>query len=222
MRFFSTIKLLTLINLIMEKTKIIAVLAGGIQQDGELKEITKERVRLGIQTWEQTPNSFLVMSGSWSLLLEQKPKYTEAEAMKAYVIKNGVNEKSVLVEKESKDTIGNAYYIKTCFLTPNKITDIIVITSDFHTKRAEYIFKFVLGNDYNIKIFGSETKNKKEFQKRQIVEKILLNETKVWFKNIKPGDTESIKNFILTLPGYSKKPKISREYLKKLTSLVKY
>jgi uncharacterized SAM-binding protein YcdF (DUF218 family) len=206
----------------MKKTKIIAVLAGEIWHDNSLKEITKERVDLGILTWQKTLESFLVMSGSWSLLLDKKPDTTEAEAMKEYAVKNGVDEKSILTEKESKDTIGNAYYLKTCFLSPNKITDLIVITSDFHIERVKYIFKFVLGNDISVKIIGSATKNKKEFQKRQIVEKSLLAETKKWFKNLKQGDLDAIKNFLGTLPGYSKKPKISREYLLKLTELVKY
>lgn len=79
---------------------------------------------------------------------------TANEEMKRYAIRKGVTKGRVLLEDESKDTIGEAFFSKKLCLK-NDWRDITVVSSDYHIKyRAALIFDFVFGEDYNLSYIG--------------------------------------------------------------------
>lgn len=140
----------------MQKDAII-ILAGGIKQDGTLPNQARLRIKKGAQLYKNGIAPRIIMSGAYSFLTKHTPPKTEAEAMAEYAILSGVNKKDILLEKESQDTISNAYSTKINFLKPNNWKKIIVVTSNYHKLRTEYIFKKVLGKEYNTKIITART-----------------------------------------------------------------
>ena len=205
------------------KENIIIVLAGGVSQDGVISNITKERLDLAISLWQENKSGYLIMSGAWSLLLDHKPIKTEAEAMKNYALTCGVPSENILLENKSKDTIGNAYFVKTDFLEPNNWHHITVVTSDFHLERARYIFSKVLDNHYSTEFVTSLSHlDPTEKANRILVEEKLLKIAREWMNPIESGNNQKIKKLLDKFPGYSDKPEISKDYLKQLTQTIKY
>ena len=148
------------------KHDVIIVLGGGINADGSLPAVVKKRVGKAVELYKKGMAPRLIMSGKWSINSKISYPCTEAEAMEEYAVLCGVERDDILVEKESQDTLGNAYWSKINFLKPAKWQDIVVVTSDFHIKRAKYLFGKVLGPDYRLSFVGVKTNFSEKMQSR--------------------------------------------------------
>lgn len=101
-------------------------------------------------------DSVVVFSGGGFLPVESEADYMHKEAIKAG-LKN-----TMLTEKTSMDTIGNALFTKF-ELKKNGLLEranrILIITSRFHTLRAYYYFKNILNNqnDRAVAVYGVQT-----------------------------------------------------------------
>lgn len=62
---------------------------------------------------------------------------TEAEAMRRFLVENGIDEERLILETESTSTYENIAFSKE--LLPEKITSVTVITSDYHIARTRFI-----------------------------------------------------------------------------------
>src|SRR5437867_995953 len=82
----------------------------------------------------------------------------ESKSMKDYLIKKGIPGKIIFSENHSTDTFGNAFFSKLLFVLENKWNNLAVVTSDFHRKRASFIFKRIFGRGYKLKFFEARTK----------------------------------------------------------------
>lgn len=200
------------------KKDVIIILAGGINPDGSLSEIPKYRIDKGIELFKKGIAPYIIMSGSLGFQESYSPPKTEAEAMKEYAISLGVPERNILIEEESKDTIGNAYFTKINFLEPRNWKDIVVVTSDYHIERTKYIFKKVLGPEYKIKFIEIPSRlSQSEFDKKVRREQRVLFLLRQWMGPIEDGDDAGIKKLLYTKhPGYAENPEISKEQLAKM------
>jgi uncharacterized SAM-binding protein YcdF (DUF218 family) len=146
------------------------------------------------------------------------PPITEAKAMRDYAVKLEVPKDKILLEEQSNDTIGNAYFTKVDFLKPNNWKILVVVTSEFHMKRTKYIFKKVLGPEYNVEFVEAPSKlTPLELEEKRKIEEKILTFTHKWMGNLKDGDDLAIKQLLYTEhPGYAKKPKYSKEQLFKI------
>lgn len=197
---------------------VIIILGGGINSDGFIPDAVKYRIDKGVELFKNKVAPYFIMSGSWEFWAEHAPPRTEAEAMKEYAISLGVLEEKILLEESSKDTTGNAYFTKINFLKPKNWKNIIVITSDYHFKKAKYIFQKVLGPEYEMDFIETQGKlSRPEFEKKIQREQKVLSLLKQWMSQIKDGDDTEIKNLLYTKhPGYAEKPEISKEQLLKM------
>jgi hypothetical protein len=74
------------------------------------------------------------------------------------LIDKGISYDSILLEKTSKDTIGEAYLTKKNILLPNQITKAYVVSSDYHIEyRGRIIFDYIFGEDICIEFIGIKT-----------------------------------------------------------------
>jgi uncharacterized SAM-binding protein YcdF (DUF218 family) len=66
---------------------------------------------------------------------------TEADAMKQYLIKNGINDNDILTESKSTSTFENFKYSKALIdkVKNGSRSKIAIVTSDFHMLRAKFI-----------------------------------------------------------------------------------
>ena len=119
----------------------------------------------------------LILSGGCSY---GDSKKTEAKLFQEYLSKRRVKKNILILEEQSRDTIGNAVYSKKTIIKQKLPKKIILITSNYHIKRALMIFKHIFGNGYNITGVSSKPilphvllRKLKEWEKKEIDELLL-------------------------------------------------
>lgn len=201
----------------LNKYDAIIVLAGGIKPNGELSATSKERMDAGINAFKEKLSEKLVFSGCWSFLLTYVPPITESEAMKNYAILRGVQTNQIFKEEKSKDTLGNAYFVKTEILIPNNWKNILVVTSDFHIPRTKYIFDHILGPSFQTDYQGVPS----QIAIDEEGERKMLALTKEWLDPIPVGDNKKIEKLLFEMhPGYALNSPISLDNIKTRLALL--
>lgn len=151
----------------------IIVLGGGISDEGILLPHSRLRVEKAVELWKKN-KPFLLFSGRWNYLRKKTLKKTEGRGMHKYAIQLGVPKKSILLEEESMDTIGNAYFCNKRFIVPRKWKDIIIVTSGFHVARTRRIVQHILPKGIHYEVISSGGRPTLEHLFREIVAHILL------------------------------------------------
>ncbi|MCA9910118.1 MAG: YdcF family protein [Anaerolineae bacterium] len=81
------------------------------------------------------------------------PRFESVEAARLLVAQ-GIAPERILTETTSYDTIGNAYFSRVIHAEPRTLRRLLVITSDFHLPRTQFIFEWVYGltptNDFSL------------------------------------------------------------------------
>ena len=132
------------LSVMVDRPDIFIVLGGGISKEGILPWWVIERLDLAAKLFRENQVPQLLMSGKGR---DDFPM-AEADAMKAYLVEKGLLATDILTETLSTDTLQNAFFCKTMHLDPLNLSDILVITNQFHIERTRQIFEFVLGTDY--------------------------------------------------------------------------
>lgn len=187
------------------------VLGGGVSSEGDIFPEAKSRVEKAVELYKINFVSQLIMSGRWSFILNYTPIKTEAGAMKEYAISLGVPATKIITEESSQDTIGNAYFTKVNILEPAHWHDICVVTSDYHLERTRYIFKKIMGSEYNINFATAHSYlSDKELKKLFLREKAKLLFAKSWLDKIEDGNNIFIEAFLnKNHPAHAASPAIS-------------
>jgi hypothetical protein len=199
-------------NFLGRRTDAIVVLGRGVRDDGSLGQIARARVDSALEIFRHGVARRMIFSGRHGLTANDAPPATEAAAMAAYAISRGLPRKSILLEEESRDTIGNAWFVRTRFLDPNGWTSLRVVTSDFHVPRAGWVFRKVLGPGFDVAFtpvsserFGST------IAVRARDESDIAAFLAGWMSDIADGDLVAIARLIYEEhPGYASDPSISR------------
>jgi uncharacterized SAM-binding protein YcdF (DUF218 family) len=188
----------------------IIVLGGGINLKGEIPKTVYQRLDKALEVYQKNldKNRKIIVSGKYSFLyqqINQFPPYTEAEKMASYLIKNGVSKKQIILEKKSKDTVGNAYFVKKIFLKKNEKKGII-ITSNFHLERVKYVFEKIFGKDYQLDFIGVKEDLPKEKEKEVLErQKKILEKTKEILSQMKTDDHLYLTKRIYRIKYYREK-----------------
>jgi uncharacterized SAM-binding protein YcdF (DUF218 family) len=127
----------------------VIILGFDVRPDGTLPEEGASRVRTGIQLYKEVGAKQLVMSGNVAHIHSYTPLKSEAQAMADYAVLQGFPPAKILIENKSKSTYENAIYTKK-IVEANCWESIVVVTSQFHAQRAEYLFRKVYGDNYRI------------------------------------------------------------------------
>ena len=94
-------------------------------------------------------------------------KSTLAQLMASRAKKlHNIPEEKIFMETHSKDTVGEAVYVRK-FLDEMNIASLKIVTSDWHTERAREIFSFVFWNQVSIIKFYSVKGSKKSRYKEK-------------------------------------------------------
>lgn len=114
----------------------LVVLGAGLR--GEIPSLTLvQRLDRSLEYIKNNPNIKIVVSGGKG----PGETITEAEAMKRYLIKNGVNEERIIKEDKSTNTSENLKFTAKILKEMNKTESlkITIVTSDFHVFRAKFL-----------------------------------------------------------------------------------
>lgn len=194
----------------------IVVLGGGVGPDGALPLVARARVERAVELFRGGIAPRMVLSGLCGLM-QPEPSVSEAAAMAAYAAELGVPREALLLEAESRDTLGNAYFTRERFLEPNGWTSIRVVTSDFHLSRAAWVFRKVLGGRYDFSFVSAPS----GFSPRELIDRaveecrilIFLNE---WLQALEEGDDDALDRLMAhEHPGYSDAPLLTHEQLQR-------
>lgn len=130
----------------MESSDYILVLGAGVNRDGSLSQTLKDRLNATIISFKDAKEDcFIVVSGGKGM---DEP-LSEAEAMKKYLVKEGIEEEKILMEDKSTNTGENFKFSKKVIedKAGKDIKELKgkIITTDFHAYRASILAK---KNDY--------------------------------------------------------------------------
>jgi len=114
---------------------VFIVLGNPPKDDGTIPYNLKTRLDLAISEYLRNQGSTLIMTGGQS-----HGKLIEADEMSKYCNKKGVPLNDIIQERKAKNTYDNALYTAKILQRENP-KKIVIITSRFHKKRANLIFK---------------------------------------------------------------------------------
>lgn len=125
--------------------KVLVVCAHLMNRLGALNEESKGRCKVASKLFRKHNYNRILVPG-WAYRGDSQ--ITISSRMKHYLInKCHLNQSTIFEEPRSRDTVGDAVF---CRLSLNQyfdqITDLTIVTSDYHVNRAIKIFKFVFGN----------------------------------------------------------------------------
>ena len=190
----------------------LVVLGRGVDPDGALPRLAQQRVERAAElfAWETAPR--IIFSGWCSLMTDAIPAVTEARAMAEYALSLGLPLDALLVEEESRDTIGNAYFVLRRFLEPNDWTSIRVVTSDFHIQRTAWVFQKVLGLGYDVSFSPAPSElDHSTIAVRAREESDITAFLMEWLADVPDGDPLALARLIWQEhPGYAATPTVSK------------
>jgi len=108
------------------------VLGAKVYKNGNLSGILRDRVDSALELYNAKKIKRFLLSGDHG-----KINYDEVNQMKKYLIKKGVSEKDIFLDHAGFDTYDCVYRAKKIF----NVDELIIITQEFHLKRAVYIAK---------------------------------------------------------------------------------
>ncbi len=178
----------------------IIVPGRGINPDGTLPDDPISRVKKAVELFKQGEAPIIIMSGGYSKHLVNIPQISEAQAMKALAVSLGVPEASIIEESKSTHTLANAYFTKKLFCEPNNWRSLIIVASDEHMPRIEYVFKKMFGDEYMFSTVNSDrVLSDEDYAKEIIHEQRSMELSKKYLEPVTNGDDETIKGLALSI-----------------------
>ena len=140
------------------------VLGAGVYADGTLSLMLQDRVDTIIDLYNAKKITRILVSGDHG-----EVNYDEVNSIKRYLLNKGVPGEDIFLDHAGFDTYDSIYRAKEIF----GVTDIIIVTNEFHLPRAMYI-----ADSINLKAYGL-------IADRREYEGIKFSETRERFASIK-------------------------------------
>ena len=176
----------------------VIVLGCKIRKNGTLTPILKSRVDRAIdfakeQKEKSNKNIIFVPSGGQG----QDETTSEAEAMKKYLLENGIIEENIITENKSTNTLQNMRFSKNKIDEINKNGKIIFSTTNYHVFRSG-----VIANNEGIDCEGIGSKTKWYFYTNALIREFVANIFSQRKKHIALISIINITLFSLIVIGY--------------------
>lgn len=213
---------------IEKSQRAIIILGGGLTEQFELNEHTKQRFDTALALLDSF--EMIICSSDKSYRKLDKIRHTsEARVGRDYMVEKGIDSEKIYLEEKSRDTISNAYYCRKDLIEHLGVTDITVVTSAFHMPKTMFVFKLVFPQpEFSLTFIQSPNGNvnKEQLHNREISEKIILEfyENILLEKyNISPGDLKTIGKYITEHnPSFiGKKDELHEQLTKKIKETIK-
>jgi uncharacterized SAM-binding protein YcdF (DUF218 family) len=135
------------------KPDVVIVLANQMDINGVLNLESKARAEKAVVLLKEQEIPKIVTCG-WAYRSDSNIRI--ADAFKTYIVDNlGINPQKIITEINSRDTVGDAYFTKINLALALGWKKIWVVTSDYHVPRAQEIFNFIYGTDFEIAVIGA-------------------------------------------------------------------
>ena len=176
----------------------IIILGCKINDDGSLTPLLKSRVDKAIEfakmQKEKTGKDIIFVPSGGQGNDEIMP---EAEAMKEYLIKQGIDKKNILVESKSTSTLENMRYSNSIIIKDKKDAKISFSTTNYHVFRSG-----VIANECGLDYEGMGSTTKWYFYTNALIREFIANLVRERKKHIALILFMNISALILVAIGY--------------------
>jgi uncharacterized SAM-binding protein YcdF (DUF218 family) len=130
----------------------VLILAHLMGRNGELGEETQKRVEAAVSLFRDSDASHIITTG-WDYRDDSELKI--AEVIRYYLVdKCHLDPDCVLSDINSRDTVGDAYFVKCNIVGKMAFRRLTVVTSGYHVKRTREIFERFFLPNVAIDVFG--------------------------------------------------------------------
>lgn len=147
------------------------IVLGNKLNEGKMTKTLKNRLDKGIELYRIIKVPIIVTGGN-----RIKGAAQEAGVMKEYLVNNGINENSVIVENKALDTRQNFLYVQKLIEKEKKV---VIITSEVHMYRAALLAELNGYSQIITVVSASETEMLLYYNLREVIalirELVLLN-----------------------------------------------
>jgi len=134
--------------------KALVVLSHLMTKDGILEVESEARAQLAIDKFSSNKYGCLITIG-WAYRDDSTTPI--ANVVKKYIVEHSaIDEGSIISLTKSRDTVGDAFFCLE-FFADLEITELHIITSDYHVKRTEIIFNSIFNSQVLVEVFGVST-----------------------------------------------------------------
>ena len=117
----------------------IVVLGSPNDAEGNLSTIAIERCQQALTEYAENPGAKILPTGGWGEHFNTTAK-PHGYYLRQYLTAHGVPERDILECAESTNTIQDAQLVRP-IVERHSIADLIVVTSDFHVPRVQFLFE---------------------------------------------------------------------------------
>ena len=132
-----------------DEPDILIVLGAPNDADGALSPIALARAHRAIEEYRKRPGCKVLLGGGYGQRFNTTSK-PHAHYVAQHLLRNGVSGDDILGFAEGSNTVEEAVLARR-ILQDRNVRRIYVITSDFHCRRAELIYKHVFAR-YEIRV----------------------------------------------------------------------
>ena len=174
------------------------ILGARVKEDGSLTPILKDRVDKAIEfSKEQKEKSgksiIFIPSGGQG----KDETISEAEAMRNYLVENGINEEDIIIENKSTSTLQNLKFSKKIIDRVNSNGKVIFSTTNYHVFRSG-----VIANNEGIDCEGIGSKTKWYFYTNAMIREFVANLFSQKREHLALILIINISMFVLVMIGY--------------------
>lgn len=141
-----------------DRYDVIIVLGGGLTSNCFLDASLQARMDKAIELYRNSFSSTIILTGGLQL---NSDDCFEAEAMRVYALQKNIPAEVLIKESKALNTYQNAYY-STSLMKKRGMKRALVVTSNFHLKRANFIFE-KYNIDYQMVASRSLSEGKRKF-----------------------------------------------------------
>lgn len=114
----------------LQQVDAVLILGCEVKEDGSLSLMLRDRLNKGIEVYRAGVATKMIVSGD-----NRSESNSETNAMKQYLMDNGVKEEDIIMDDAGFSTYDSMYRLKNTF----QIDKCVVITQEYHLYRAIYI-----------------------------------------------------------------------------------
>lgn len=180
----------------------VIVVGYRFEDQWKLPDHSQRSLRSVATLYKQQKTPLIVVSGKWSLAFDKEkitPPTSEAEEMTKALIALGVPEGAIIKEEHSKDTIGNAYFVKKEVVEPMRLHKLLIVCGQFHLTRVRYIFNKIFGSNYQLDYQAISVSVDPQ---RDQTQNILLDRQRKFLSGMEDGDDGFLKNKLYSDPFF--------------------
>lgn len=130
--------------------ELITVLGKRPAPDNTPDWVMESRLEKAISLLKESPAAKLVLQGGQSYS-NKGAEVSEAQVNLNYLIsKYQIDPQTVILEDKSQTTLEQAIILKEKFVLPMQLKSVALVTDEFHIKRAEIVFRGVMGKSIEV------------------------------------------------------------------------